>query len=155
MRARQLEIHGQPQEVGRHVVNAVPDEVLLPQPVEDVLVEMRNIGHTLVVGKDLEGAQVHSRLDLHRVNPCGCEFVRENHRMLLRGLGVKVIVRNGRRRVVEAILLGQEVVDGGATVTQDGMRLEKLLDDGETLPNTRVGCSLLIVFELKFVDNRL
>jgi hypothetical protein len=152
-RAGELKIHRQAQKVRRHVVNLVDDDILLPEAIKDIFIQMGDVGDALIIGKDLEGAQMHSRLDFHDLCASRPKLVGEKHRVFLGKLGVEIIVGDGGCQIVKPVGLGKEVVDGCTSVTHDGMGLEKLLDNGKTFLDNRVGGGRLIVLELESFDD--
>ena len=87
---------------------------------------MRDVCHTLIVRKHLEGSEVHARLDLHALDSNRRQLIGKDHRVFLRGAAVEVVVGNGCLGVVEAVFGRQKVIDGSPTITHHMVSSQKL-----------------------------
>ena len=126
--AREFQIHGHPQEIGVDIVNSVPRDFLLPQMVEQLGCDERQVSHTVVVREHLVGSKVNAGLHLDTLDSLGRKLVRDQHAVLLRSLGEEVIIRR-LGWAVELVLLRKQVVDGRAAVTKSTVRLQERFND--------------------------
>ena len=109
-------------------MNSVPRDFLLPQMVEQLGCDERQVSHTVVVREHLVGSKVNAGLHLDTLNPLGRKLVRDQHAVLLRSLGEEVIIRR-LGWAVELVLLRKQVVDGRAAVTKSTVRLQERFND--------------------------
>ena len=150
---RQFQVGGHAQKVRRHIVNALLLVPLVPQPIEQRIVHLRDIRHTRVVAKDLEGSQVDARLHLYVRDSCSRQLVCNFHRVLLRSGAVKVVVGHLTGKVVELVLGLQQIVDGRAAVAHDPIRPQERLHHLDGALDARVLRQLLFhLFELLLGD---
>lgn len=98
---------------------------VLLQLVKNLRLQEGEIGDTGVVRKDLERARMNSWTNLHTRDLLVFQTIRQPHGIPLGRLAKKVLVRDVNVRILKTLVVGQQVIDRSASLTQNRLVLQK------------------------------
>lgn len=125
-------------------MNAFLFDLFIPQLVKNLGLQVRDIGNSRVVCKDLEGSHMNAWTDLDTSDPCMIQTVRQSHGIPLRSLTEKVLIGDIQIGVLESLFVRQQIVDRSSALAQDLFVLQLPANDNQCLLKFGIGGSLAV-----------
>lgn len=120
-------------------MNTLLFNTLLPEEIKNFILQVGDIGHTRVVGKDLERSQMNTGTNLDTRDVFLVQLIGQLHGILLRVLAKEVLIRNVNVGILKTILIREKVVDRRATLTQHLLVFQEPSNHQECLLEFGVG----------------